>query len=68
MKVLSEGNLEVYVGRSKTDQEGHGFVFHMTGEKMRGFSIPEVLAWYADSLDLKDSDFLGSGDQERTEQ
>ena len=43
VKVLSEGNLEVYVKKSKTDQEGHGFVFHMTGEKMRGFSIPEVL-------------------------
>ena len=46
----------MYVGRSKTDQEGHvfhmpgkkmrghEFVFHMTGEKMRGFSIPEGLA------------------------
>ena len=43
MKVLSEGNLEVYVKKSKTDQEGHGFVIHMTGEKTKGFSIPEVL-------------------------
>ena len=58
VKVLSEGNFEVYVERSKTDQEGHGFGFHMTGERMRGFSIPEILAWYADSLDLKDSDYL----------
>ena len=35
VKILSEGSFEVYIGRSKTDQEGHGFVFHMTGEKMR---------------------------------
>ena len=56
VKFLSEGNLEVYVKKSKTDQEGHGFVFHMTGEKMRGFSIPEVLAWYAESLGLRDGD------------
>ena len=27
VKFLSEGNLEVYVKKSKTDQEGHGFVF-----------------------------------------
>ena len=53
VKVLNEGNLEVYVGRSKTDQEGHGFVFHMSGERMRGFSIPDVLEWYADSLRLE---------------
>ena len=58
VKVLSEGNLEVYVRKSKTDQEGHGFVFYMTGEKMRGFSIPEVLAWYAESLGLRDGDYL----------
>ena len=58
MKVLGEGNLEVYVKRSKTDQEGHGFVFHMTGEKMKGFSIPEVLVWYAESLGLRDGDYL----------
>merc|ERR1711867_365288 len=48
VKVLSEENLEVYVKKSKTDQGGHGFVIHMTGEKMRGFSIPDVLAWYAE--------------------
>merc|ERR1712240_514492 len=58
VKVLREGNLEVYVKKSKTDQEGHGFVFHMTREKMRGFSIPEVVAWYAKSLGLRDGDYL----------
>ena len=58
VKVLVEGNLEVYVKRIKTDQEGHGFVFHMTGEKRKGFSIPEVLVWYAESLGLRDGDYL----------
>lgn len=58
MNVLYEGNLEVYIERCKTEQECHGFVFDMTGEKMNGFSIPEILARYADSLDLKDSDYL----------
>ena len=58
VSVLSEGHLEVYVGKSKTDQEGHGFVFHMTGEKMKGFSIPEVLVWYAESLGLRNGDYL----------
>ena len=33
-------------------------MLHLTREKIRGFSIREVLAWYADSLDLKDSDYL----------
>ena len=28
VKVLDGGNLEVHVRRSKTDQEGRGFVFH----------------------------------------
>ena len=58
VKVLGEGNLEVYVRRSKTDQEGHGFVFHMTGEKLKDFSIPEVLMWYVKSLGLNDGDYL----------
>ena len=58
VKILKEGNLEIYVNKSKTDQEGHGFVFHMTGERMNGFSIPEVVVWYAESLGLRDGDYL----------
>merc|ERR1712240_624679 len=58
VKILKEGNLEIYVNKSKTDQEGHGFVFHMTGERMNGFSIPEVVVWYAESLGLRAGDYL----------
>ena len=52
----------MYVRRSKTDQEGTGFVLHMSGERMNGFSIPDVLVWYMESLDLKVTDdyFLSS--------
>lgn len=30
--VLVDGDLEIFVTRSKTDQDGLGFVFHMSGE------------------------------------
>ena len=36
----------------------HGFVFHVTGEKFKGFSIPKVLNWYLDSTGLRGSDYL----------
>ena len=42
--------------KSKLTKRVMGFVFKMTGEKMRGFSIPDVLAWYAESLGLRDGD------------
>ena len=53
--VLEGRDLEFYVARSKTDQEGHGFVFHVTGERFKGFSIPEVLDWYLESTGLSSS-------------
>ena len=56
--VLQGGHLEFYVERLKTDQLGQGFVFHVTGEKFKGFSIPKVLNWYLDSTGLRGSDFL----------
>ena len=37
--VLEEGDLEIYVAQSKTDQDGLGFVFHVSGERFKGFSI-----------------------------
>ena len=33
-------------------------MFHMSGERMNGFSIPDVLEWYVESLGLKVSDYL----------
>ena len=40
--MLHGGHLEFYVESSKTDQLKEGFVFHVTGEKFKGFSIPGV--------------------------
>ena len=54
MKFLSEGSWRFFE-KSKLTKRVMGFVFKMTG-KMRGFSIPEVLAWYAESLSLRDGD------------
>ena len=58
MTVLDGGDLEFYVARSKTDQKGHGFIFHVTGERYKGFSIPEVLYWYLESTGLTGRDYL----------
>ena len=45
VSVLEDRDLEIFVTRSKTDQDGLGFVFHMSGEKYKGFLILEVLKW-----------------------
>ena len=58
VRVLDGGDLEVYVRQSKTDQEGKWSVFHMSGEMRNGFSIPDMLCWYIDSLDLRVTDYL----------
>ena len=56
--VLEDGDLEIFVARSKTDQDGLGFVFHVSGQKYKGFSMPEVFRWYVDSVGLSDGDYL----------
>ena len=58
VKLLENGDLEVYIRRSKTDQEERGSVFHMSGAKLGGFSIPRVLCWYIGSMGLKRMDYL----------
>ena len=58
INVLHGGHLEFYVDSSKTDQLGKGFVFHVTGEKFKGFSIPKVLNWYLESTGLRGTDYL----------
>ena len=60
INVLRGGHLEFYVYSSKTDQLGKGFVFHVTGEKFEGFSIPKVLNWYLESTGLRGTDYLFS--------
>ena len=58
MVVLEDGDLEIFVARSKTDQDGLGFVFHVSGEKYKGFLMPEVFKWYVDSVGLSDCNYL----------
>ena len=58
MHVLDQGDLEFYVARSKTDQDGNGFVFYVSGERYQRFSIPEVLDWYLANVKLDENDCL----------
>merc|ERR1712163_34525 len=58
IKVLRGGHLEFYVNYSKTDQLGNGFVFHVTGDKIKNFSIPRVLYWYIESACLRANVYL----------
>merc|ERR1711905_50039 len=46
INVLKGGHLEFYVTSSKTDQ------------KINGFSIPQVLYWYIESVGLRGEDYL----------
>ena len=55
---FEEGDLEIFVAWSKTDQDSLGFVFHVSGEKYKGFSMPGNLNWYVDSVGLTDKDYL----------
>jgi len=42
---LKGRNLEVFVRSSETDQEDRGFMFHLSGERKNGLSIPDVFEW-----------------------
>ena len=46
------------VRRGKTDQEGHGSSFFLSGRKKSGFCFPKIVRWYIDSLGLSGEDFL----------
>ena len=56
--VLDQGDLEFYVARSKTDPDRNAFVFYVSGERYRGFSIRGVLDWYLASVKLDENDYL----------
>ena len=58
VKYLHSGDLEVFVKSSKTDQEGRGSTFMMSGKRKGGICIPDMLSWYRKSLNLGDEDFL----------
>ena len=58
VRVLDRGDWEVYVRGSKTDQEEKGSVFHMSGERRKEFSIPDVVCWNIDRLGLEVKGYL----------
>ena len=58
VKLLEGKNLEVYVRRSKTDREGKGSMFHMTGVRYGDFLILGLLKWYLESIGLQGLDYL----------
>lgn len=55
---LDSGDVEVSVGKTKTDQLGQGFSFVMSGKEKAGVSIPGMIRWYLESLKLVAKDFL----------
>ena len=50
--------MEFYVDNSKTYQLSQGFIFHVTGNKFNGISIPKILNWYLKSTELTGDDYL----------
>ena len=53
-----DGSLEVLVRKSKTDQVGRGARFYLSGDKVGGVCLPEIVGWYVRGLDLKGEDML----------
>ena len=51
-------SLEVLVRKSKTDQVGRGARFYLSGDKVGGVCLPEIVRWYVRGLDLKGEDML----------
>ena len=58
VKYLRSGDLEVFVKSSQTDQEGRGSTFMMSGKRMGGICIPDMVSWCRKSLNLGDEYFL----------
>ena len=46
------------IRKSKTDQLGRGAKFYLSGEKVGGVCIPEIIKWYVRGLGLEGGDFL----------
>lgn len=55
---LKDGSVEVTVRKSKTDQLGRGAKFYLSGEKVGGVGIPDIIKWYVRGLRLEGTDFL----------
>ena len=54
----ADGSIKVFVRRSKTDQEGRGTFFNISGGKTGQLCVPDVVEWYKESLGLATGDFL----------
>ena len=55
---IEDGSLEIFMRQSKTDQEARGEYFYITGKKIKGVSVPDILQWYSESLGLQEEDFM----------
>ena len=53
-----DGSIKVFVNKSKTDQEGRGACFSISGKKVGKVCVPDIVQWYKESLELSDGDFL----------
>ena len=58
MSFMKDGLLEVLVRKSKTDQLGRGAKFYLSGEKVGGVCIPEIVKRYLKGLGLKGEDMM----------
>ena len=53
-----DGGVEVWVRASKTDVQGRGRVFKMSGRRSGGVSVAKILRWYKQSLGLQQADYF----------
>ena len=52
----SDGSVEVFMRKSKTDTFCEGQSFFLSGKKIKKICLPEIIVWYFKSLGLKDED------------
>ena len=55
---VKDGLLEVLVRRSKTNQVGRGAKFYLSGKKVGGVCLPEIVKWYLKGLGLEGEDMM----------
>ena len=58
LQFKKDGGVEVWVRASKTDAEGRGKVFRISGQEKGGVSVAKILVWYMKSLGLRSEDYF----------
>ena len=53
-----DGGVEVWMRVCKTDVQGRGKVFRMSGSRTGGVSVAKILRWYVRSLGLRQEDYF----------